>query len=80
VSTLLSATQRARLRDAHVLEAVGITGGSLIGENVDDGQSADLNAFVSLPYVPSLAGVLNQLEITMTYHGGKWYVVQVTIT
>jgi hypothetical protein len=79
-SSLLSPKVRAGLQDAQVLEAVGVSGGSLIGENDGDNDSAaDANAFVSLPYVPSLANVLNRLEITMTYHDGTWYVVQAII-
>jgi hypothetical protein len=77
-SRLLSSLVRSRLRTAHVLEAVGVTSGSS-GEGVDEIGSGDVNAFVSLPYVPSLRGALNQLEITMTYHSGKWFVVRVTL-
>jgi hypothetical protein len=71
-NALLSPLVQSRLRDAQVLEAVGISGGAVSDNNGD----AYVNAFVSLPYVPSLTGVLNRLEITMTYHGGQWYVVQ----
>jgi hypothetical protein len=71
-TVLLTPLVRSRLSDAHVLEAVGISGGAINGDNGDE----DVNAFVSLPYVPSLSGILNRLELTMTYHLGQWYVVQ----
>jgi serine/threonine protein kinase len=70
-SSLLSSTVRARLRDAHVTGAVGLSGTA--------GAGANETAFVSLPYVPSLENVLTVLEITMKYQGGRWLVVQVTL-
>jgi len=74
-SQLLTPAQLAGMRNAHVLEAVSITSGSLGAE----GTAGTGNAFVSLPYVPSLANTFNRLEITMIYHDGGWYVAQVTL-
>ena len=74
-TALLSAGQRTALRSAKVLAAVGVASGS------DNGDTAtgSTNAFVSLPYVPSLGKTFNRVEITLSYRSGSWSVVEVTL-
>jgi hypothetical protein len=57
---------------AKVLQAVAYP--SQIGGPAD----TDPHAFVSLPYVPALEGILNQLDIVLTFHADQWWVVQAT--
>jgi hypothetical protein len=74
--TLLSATLRDGLQKAEVLQAVGIASGDLNGQNDGTGVQADQQAFVSIAYVPSLAPSLEQMELTLDYHDGQWFVIQ----
>ena len=76
-SSILSAQLRDSLKQAQVTQAVQISTGS---EQVDSsGSAADLQAFVSLAYVPALQGLLTRLEITMDYHDNQWWVIQMVL-
>ena len=61
---------------ALVLQAVGYSDGSAV--DPDHSDDPDPHAFISLPFVPSLAPVMKRFEMVLTFRDSQWWVVEVT--
>jgi hypothetical protein len=83
-STLMSPAALTSMRTATVLEVASLSDPSArTGDNASPGgsptSSGDPVALVTLPYVPALQHELARLEITMSFHNGRWWVSQVVV-
>jgi hypothetical protein len=81
-ATLMSAAALTAMRTATVLEVASLTDpAAQAGANAGTGASpaGDPVALVDLTYVPALQRKLDRLEITMTFHNGRWWVSRVVV-